>query len=268
MNLRDLAVRFVPRHTRVGRFAWRLGRRVFAPKILVPGTLGDVLLLTPRSRLSAAALRDSGFAESIRVDSSWPVRARDVHRSHGYHLCVIEIGADPERYVNAYRAAFVESSFILLDVGDLTPLIWRLRGLGDALGYRATYDAREVQDGLDPAIPEEQRFARASIAQLARRAKFIAVRTRAEADQISDVGSRTPTAVIPAGRGAVAALATGIASTLAMVKDPAHGALELWATALADLGIRETGAGNLPGLSYLQAMESFKGTPQNIRNRA
>ena len=56
-----------------------------------------------------------------------------------------------------------------------------------------------------------------------------AVGTRAAVDQIRDLGSRTPTAVIPAGREGVAELATEIAATLAMVKDSAHGALELWA---------------------------------------
>ncbi|MEP7060372.1 MAG: hypothetical protein ABI828_06540, partial [Actinomycetota bacterium] len=226
MSLRDLAVRFVPRHTRVGRAAWSLGRRFLGPKVLVPGTLGDVLLLTPRSRLSADALRAVGFPASARVDRSWPVKAGVVHRSHGYHLCVIEIGADPGRYLNAYRAAFVEASLILLDTGDLTPLIWRLRGLGDPLGYHASYAAREAQELLDPSLPEAQLFARASIAQLARRAKFLVVGTRDLADQVRAVGSLTPTAVIAPGAHGVAALSTVIEETLALVKDPAHAALE------------------------------------------
>ncbi|MEP7059323.1 MAG: hypothetical protein ABI828_01210, partial [Actinomycetota bacterium] len=82
-----------------------------------------------------------------------------------------------------------------------------------------------------------------------------------------DVGSLTSIAVIPRGRGAAARLAQVITTTLDMVKDPAHGALELWAAALADMGISETGARELPGLSYLHAMESFRGTSHNLPGR-
>ena len=245
-----------------------MGRRFFGPKVLVPGTLGDVYLLVPRERLSVQALHQAGFPTTARIDHSWPVKPGDVHRSHGYHLCVIEIGDDPDRYLNAYRAAFVESSLILLDVRDISPLLWRLRGLGDPLGYRAAHLARDAQDRLNSALTEEERFGVASVTQLARRAKFLAVPGRDQVDRLRALGSLTPVEVIPAGPDGIPALSAAIQHTLAMVKDPAHAALELWAGALADMGIQGTGAGEWTGLSYLRAMDSFKGTSSNLQGQA
>ena len=268
MNLRGAAVRWVPRHTRAGRAAWTLGRRFFGPKVLVPGTLGDVLLLVAPERLSPRAMHGAGFPGATRVDQAWPVKPGDVHRSHGYHLCVIEIGDDPTVYLNAYRAAFVESSVILLDASDISPLLWRLRGVGDPLGYRATRLARDHQDLLDPSMTQEQRFGAASVTHLARRAKFLIVPTQDLADQLRALGSLTPIVVSSPGSRAVPALTSVILRTLATVKDPAHGALELWASALADMGIRGADAGAATGLSYLQAMDSFKGTSSNLQGQA
>lgn len=268
MSLRDVAVRFIPRHTRLGRIAWAAGRRSFGPKILVPGTLGDVFLMVPPSRLSVAALHAAGFPTSVRIDRSWPVKPGDVHRSHGYHLCVIEIGADPGRYLNAYRAAFVGSSLILLDVADISPLLWRLRGLGDPLGYRAAHLARDAQDRLGPDLPEEERFGMATVAHLARRAKFLVVAGRGQADQLRTLGSLTPISVIALGEDPLPSLSRVIQETVAMVTDPAHDALKLWAGALADMGVQDTGADELPGISYLRAMETFEGTPSNLQGQA
>jgi len=268
VSLREAAVRWVPRHTRVGRIAWAWGRRFFGPKILVPGTLGDVFLLVPPERLSVEGLRAAGFPATARIDRSWPVKPGDVHRSHGYHLCVIEIGGDPGLYLNAYRAAFVGSSMILLDVADVSPLLWRLRGLGDPLGYRAAHVARDAQERLGPGFTEEERFKMASVAHLARRAKFLAVPTQDRADQLRKLGSLTPIGVIPSGSAAVPAFSTAIQRTLAMMEDPAHAALELWAGALADMGVEDTGGDELPGLSYVRAMETFKGTPSNRQGQA
>ena len=268
MSLRDVAVRFIPRHTRLGRIAWAAGRRFFGPKILVPGTLGDVFLMVPPSRLSVAVLHAAGFPTAVRIDRSFPVKPGDVHRSHGYHLCVIEIGADPGRYLNAYRAAFVGSSLILLDAADISPLLWRLRGLGDPLGYRAAHIARDAQDRLGSDLPEEERFGMATIAHLARRAKLLVVAGRGQADQLRTLGSLTPISVMAPGRDAVPSLSRVIQETLAMVTDPAHDALEMWAGALADMGAGDTGAGELPGISYLRAMGTFKGTPSNLQGQA
>jgi hypothetical protein len=248
--------------------AWSLGRRYFGPKVLVPGTLGDVFLLAPPTRISAASMVRSGVASSTRIDQSWPVKPGDVHRSHGYHLCVIEIGDDPTRYLNAYRAAFVESCMILLDAADVSPILWRLRGLGDPLGYRAAHVARDAQDRLDPALSEEERFAGASVMHLAQRARRLVVPSGGSAGVLRALGSRTPVDVIPQGPDATDRLSTAILGALALVKDPAHGALELWACALADMGVVDTGTNDLPGLSYLRAMESFKGTPSNLHRRA
>ena len=64
------------------------------------------------------------------------------------------------------------------------------------------------------------------------------------------------------------ALSEAIQRTLEMVKDPAHSALELWAGALADMGLGDTGVDEPPGLSYLRAMDSFKGTPSNLQGQA
>jgi len=252
----------------LGRIAWALGRRFFGPKVLVPGTLGDVFLLVPPERLSVQELHKAGFPPTARIDHSWPVKPGDVHRSHGYHLCVIQIGDDPDLYLNAYRAAFVVSSLILLDVGDVSPLLWRLRGLGDPLGYRAAHLARDAQDRLDPELAEEERFGMASVAQLARRAKFLAVPGQVQVDRLWALGSLTPVEVIPAGPDGVRTLSSAIQHTLAMVKDPAHAALELWAGALADMGVQDAGAGEGTGLSYLRAMDSFKGTPSNLQGQA
>jgi hypothetical protein len=244
-----------------------MGRRFVGPKVLVPGTLGDVFLLVPRERLSVRALHEAGFPTGARIDHSWPVKPGDVHRSHGYHLCVIEIGDDPGLYLNAYRAAFVESCLILLDAPDISPLLWRLRGLGDPLGYRAAHLARDAQDRLNPDLTEEERFGMASVAQLARRAKFLAVPGQDQVDRLRALGSLTPVGVIPAGPDGVPALSSAIQHTLAMVKDPAHAALELWAGALADMGVEDTGAGEATGLSYFRAMDSFKGTPSNLQGQ-
>jgi len=268
VSLRSAAVRWVPRHTRVGRIAWALGRTFFGPKVLVPGTLGDLFLLIAPERLSARALYAAGVPTVTRIDQSWPVKPRDVHRSHGYHLCVIEIGDDPALYLNAYRAAFVESSLILLDASDISPILWRLRGLGDPLGYRAARLAREDQDRLDPSTTEEQRFGAASVTHLARRAKFLIVPSQEQEDLLRELGSLTPIAVIPSGPDAVPALTSAIMWTVTTVKDPAHSALELWAGALADMGVKDAGAGGETGLSYLRAMDSFKGTPSNLQGQA
>ena len=268
MSLRDVAVRFVPRHTRLGRIAWAAGRRFFGPKILVPGTLGDVFLMVPPSRLSVAALHAAGFPTSVRIDRSWPVKPGDVHRSHGYHVAVIEIGADPGLYLNAYRAAFIASSVILLDVADISPLLWRLRGLGDPLGYRAAHIARDAQGRLGPDLSEEERFGMATVAHLARQAKFLVVARSDQAEQLRTLGSLTPVSVLAPGEDPLPSLSRVIQETVAMVTDPAHDALELWAGALADLGVQDTGAGELPGISYLRAMRSFKGTPSNLQGQA
>lgn len=268
MNLRTAAVRWVPRHTAVGRVAWRLGRRYFAPKVLVPGTLGDIFLLVSSARLSEQTLRAAGFPSQTRIDHSWPVKPGDVHRSHGYHLCVIQIDDDPGRSLNAYRAAFVESSMILLDATDLTPVLWRLRGLGDPLGYRAAHLARDAQDLLDPTLSDVERFGLASVAQLAARAKCLVVRDARATEALRMLGCRTPIEVIPPGPEEAAGLSRAIERTLAMVKDPAHAALELWARALADMGVQGSGPLAWLGTPYLEAMESFKGTPSNLQERA
>lgn len=268
MNLRALAVRWVPRHTTLGRAAWRLGRKYFGPKVLVPGTLGDIFLLVSPARLSERALRAAGSPAEARIDHSWPVKPGDVHRSHGYHLCVIEIDDDPGRSLNAYRAAFVESSLILLNATDLTPVLWRLRGLGDPLGYRAAHLARDTQDLLDPALSDVERFGLASATQLAARAKRLVVRDAGASELLRTLGSRTPVEVIPPGPEEAAGLSRAIERTLAMVKDPAHAALELWAGALADLGVQGSGPLASLGTSYLEAMATFKGTPSNLQEQA
>jgi hypothetical protein len=268
MSLREVAVRFVPRHTRLGRIAWTAGRRFFGPKVLVPGTLGDLFLLVPPERLSMEALHDAGFPTTARIERSWPVKPGDVHRSHGYHLCIIEIGEDPSLYLNAYRAAFVESCFIILDSRDLSPLIWRLRGLGDPLGYRAAHLARDVQGSLGTELSDEERFGLASVAHLARRAKFLVVPDADQQDQLRALGSLTPTAVIPPGPAAEARLAAAIQDVVTLVKDPAHAALELWASALADMGMDPAGTDGTTVLTYLQAMDGFKGTPSNLQGQA
>ncbi|MGZ4130249.1 MAG: glycosyltransferase family 4 protein [Actinomycetota bacterium] len=52
-----------------------------------------------------------------------------------------------------------------------------------------------------------------------------------------------------------------IASTLTLVRDPAHKAMAIWGKALADMGADETTLREGLGLDYARALSTFRGTP-------
>ena len=152
-----------------------------------PGSVGELVFSgpLPPARTGVATydravldgLRRIGFFDRHRMDVLWPIEPKHAPRLPGYRLGVFELGNNVEFHLEAYRAAFLaQSSLIVLHDLALDDFVRGLRTLGDPLGFMATREAAALRLNLhSPDVVRNEPLREPWCAHVARRARGIIV---------------------------------------------------------------------------------------------
>ena len=182
-------------------------RRRAAPA--APGSVGELVFSgpLPPARTGVATydravldgLRRIGFFDRHRMDVLWPIEPKHATRLPGYRLGVFELGNNVEFHLEAYRAAFLaQSSLIVLHDLALDDFVRGLRTLGDPLGFMATREAAALRLNLhSPDVVRNEPLREPWCAHVARRARGIIVHSAFCARYLEEAGCRTPVFVVP-----------------------------------------------------------------------
>ncbi|MGZ5298287.1 MAG: glycosyltransferase family 4 protein [Actinomycetota bacterium] len=185
--------------------------RMFARRAApaAPGSVGKLVFSgpLPPARTGVATydravldgLRRIGFFDRHRMDVLWPIEPKDATRLPGYRLGVFELGNNVEFHLEAYRAAFLaQSSLIVLHDLALDDFVRGLRTLGDPLGFMATREAAALRSNLrSPDIVRNEPLREPWCAHVARRARGIIVHSEFCKRYLAEAGCRTPVFVVP-----------------------------------------------------------------------
>ena len=174
-----------------------------------PGSVGELVFSgpLPPARTGVATydravldgLRRIGFFDRHRMDVLWPIEPKHATRLPGYRLGVFELGNNVEFHLEAYRAAFLaQSSLIVLHDLALDDFVRGLRTLGDPLGFMATREAAALRLNLhSPDVVRNEPLREPWCAHVARRARGIIVHSAFCARYLEEAGCRTPVFVVP-----------------------------------------------------------------------
>ena len=174
-----------------------------------PGSVGELVFSgpLPPARTGVATydravldgLRRIGFFDRHRMDVLWPIEPKHAPRLPGYRLGVFELGNNVEFHLEAYRAAFLaQSSLIVLHDLALDDFVRGLRTLGDPLGFMATREAAALRLNLhSPDVVRNEPLREPWCAHVARRARGIIVHSAFCARYLEEAGCRTPVFVVP-----------------------------------------------------------------------
>ena len=175
-----------------------------------PGSVGELVFSgpLPPARTGVATydravldgLRRIGFFDRHRMDVLWPIEPKHAPRLPGYRLGIFELGNNVEFHLEAYRAAFLaQSSLIVLHDLALDDFVRGLRTLGDPLGFMATREAAALRLNLQLAGRRAQRAAARAVVRARRpsRARHHRPLRVLRGGTCEEFGCRTPVFVVP-----------------------------------------------------------------------
>jgi hypothetical protein len=182
-----------------------------------------------------------------RVRALWPVPEHLEIVLAETDLPVHLVSADPEDG-DVYRAAITHPGLVVLVGLDLEAVIRELVRARDPAGRAAVREA----EGADGAW----------FAHVARRARGLVVPSEMERGRLLEIGCRTPTFVASLDDRGARAVDRAVASTLALINDPAERTLGRWASALRDSGVGpEELVAEGYGLRYVEALDEIRRSP-------
>jgi hypothetical protein len=182
-----------------------------------------------------------------RVRALWPVPEHLEIVLAGTDLPVYLVSPDPEDS-DVYRAATTHPGLVVLVGLDLEAVVRDLIRARDPAGRAAVREA-EAADG-------------AWFAHVARRARGLVVLSEADRARLLQSGCRTPTFVAALDDRGARAVRRAVASTLALINDPAERTLGRWASALRDSGVGpEELVEEGYGLRYGEALDEIRRSP-------
>ena len=145
-----------------------------------------------------AGLARTGYRRRREVDVLWPLRAKHEVAIGRYQLGVYHVGNNYGFHGGIYRLATMHQGIVVLHDLGLDDLVRALLASGDALGYRAGWEAmlRSKRLTLPDALANEP-LASPWCAAVARAARGIVVHSEFCRRYLEDFGCKTPVFVIP-----------------------------------------------------------------------
>jgi hypothetical protein len=186
-----------------------------------------------------------------RVRAVWPV-PEDLEVLLSRADLIVHLASTEPDDSEGYRAAVEHPGLVVVPDIDLEPVVRALVRSRDPAGRTGLREA-EAAGGDGPAWASH----------LARRARGVVVPDGEAEDVLRRIGCRTP--VFAGWPGDEHVLSRAVAATLALIRDPAEGAVRRWAAALADAGVgtEEVGSEGY-GLRYPEALDELRRSPAGL----